>query len=101
MSGHHNQLLDRALQIVGAAGADAIKLRTYTADTMTLDLNGGEFLIDDPHSLWKGRSLYDLHEEAHTPGDWHEPIFTRCRELGLICFSTPFDETAVDFCGKK
>jgi pseudaminic acid synthase len=100
MSGNHNQSLNRALQIVDAAawaGVDALKLQTYTADTMTLDIGEGEFFIDDPNSLWHGRSLYELYQQAHTPWEWHEPIFARCRELGLIGFSTPFDETAVDF----
>ncbi|MFC5469740.1 pseudaminic acid synthase [Cohnella suwonensis] len=100
MSGNHNQSLDRALAIVEAAaeaGAHALKLQTYTADTMTLDIEEGEFFIDDPDSLWKGNSLYKLYQEAYTPWEWHEPIFERCRELGLIAFSTPFDETAVDF----
>ncbi len=100
MSGNHNQSLERALNIVDEAaktGADAIKLQTYTADSMTLDLQEKEFLISNPESLWSGRSLYDLYQEAATPWAWHEPIFNRCRELGLLCFSTPFDETAVDF----
>jgi pseudaminic acid synthase len=100
LSGNHNQSLDRALEIVEAAaraGAHALKLQTYTADTMTLNITEGEFSIEDPDSLWKGRTLYDLYQEAHTPWLWHEPIFARCRELGLICFSTPFDATAVDF----
>lgn len=100
MSGNHNQSLERALEIVDAAaasGAHALKLQTYTADTMTLDISEGEFFIEDPKSLWKGRSLYDLYQEAHTPWEWHKPIFDRCRERGLICFSTPFDATAVDF----
>jgi len=100
LSGNHNRSLGRALEIAEAAakaGAHALKLQTYTADTMTLDLKEGEFFIDDPNSLWQSKSLYDLYQEAHTPWDWHEPIFRRCRELGLICFSTPFDETAVDF----
>jgi N-acetylneuraminate synthase len=100
MSGNHNQSLDRALAIVDAAadaGAHAIKVQTYTADTMTLDIREGEFLISDPNSLWAGKSLHQLYEEAHTPWDWHKPIFERCRERGLICFSTPFDETSVDF----
>lgn len=100
MSGNHNQSLQRALEIVEAAaasGAHALKIQTYTADTMTLNLKQGSFLINDPKSLWYGRTLYDLYEEAHTPWDWHGPIFDRCRELGIICFSTPFDETAVDF----
>jgi pseudaminic acid synthase len=100
MSGNHNQSLDRALEIVEAAaksGAHGLKLQTYTPDTMTLDLNEGEFFISDDKSLWKGRSVYELYQEAHTPWEWHEPIFKRARELGLIAFSTPFDETAVDF----
>ncbi|HWR73022.1 MAG TPA: pseudaminic acid synthase [Nitrospirota bacterium] len=100
MSGNHNQSLERALEIVEAAArasVHAIKLQTYTADTMTLDLDQGEFLIDDPKSPWKGTSLYKLYQQAHTPWEWHKPIFDRCRELGLAGFSTPFDETAVDF----
>lgn len=100
MSGNHNQSLERALEIVDAAaksGASALKLQTYTADTMTLDMDGGEFFIDDPNSLWKGYSLHKLYQEAYTPWEWHKPIFDRCREQGLICFSTPFDESAVDF----
>lgn len=100
MSGNHNRSLDRALEIVDAAaasGAHALKLQTYTADTMTLDIREREFFIEDPNSLWKGRSLYDLYQEAHTPWEWHKPIFDRCRELGLIYLSTPFDDTSVDF----
>lgn len=100
MSGNHNQSLDRALAIVEAAaraGAHGLKIQTYTADTMTLDLAEGEFFIADPNSLWAGTSLYKLYQEAHTPWEWHPPIFARARELGLIPFSTPFDETAVDF----
>ncbi len=100
MSGNHNQSLDRALAIVDAAaeaGAHGLKIQTYTADTMTLDLNQGEFSIRDAKSLWNGRSLYDLYKEAAIPWQWHEPILKRCRELGMIGFSTPFDETAVDF----
>ena len=100
MSGNHNQSLERALDIVEAAahaGVDALKLQTYTADTMTLDIDTGEFYIDDPESLWQGNSLYKLYQQAYTPWEWHKPIFDRCDELGLIAFSTPFDETAVDF----
>ena len=100
MSGNHNQSLDRALEIVAAAaesGAHAIKLQTYTADTMTLNHRGGDFDIDDPQSLWSGQNLHDLYKKAYTPWDWHQPIMERARELGLICFSSPFDETAVDF----
>ncbi|WP_162052371.1 pseudaminic acid synthase [Pontibacter pamirensis] len=97
MSGNHNQSLERALAIVDAAayaGADAIKLQTYTADTMTLP---GAFTIEDEASLWKGRELYDLYKEAHTPWKWHKPIFERAKALGMLAFSSPFDETAVDF----
>lgn len=100
MSGNHNQSLERALAIVQAAadaGADALKIQTYTADTMTLDIDEGEFHIEDSESLWKGTSLYKLYQQAYTPWEWHQPIFERCRELGLLCFSTPFDESAVDF----
>ena len=100
MSGTHNQSLERAIAIVDAAaetGVDALKIQTYTADTMTLDLNEREFRINDPKSLWYGRSLYDLYQEAYTPWEWHKPIFERCKEKGIIGFSTPFDSTSVDF----
>jgi pseudaminic acid synthase len=100
MSGNHNQSLQRALEMVDAsvkAGVHALKLQTYTADTITIDHNKGAFFIDDDNSLWKGQSLHTLYQQAYTPWEWHEPIMQRCREHGLICFSTPFDETAVDF----
>ena len=100
MSGNHNQSLDRALAIVDAAaatGAHAIKFQTYTADTMTIDVREREFRVDDPKSLWVGKSLYDLYDEAHTPWEWHRPLFDRARAHGMISFSSPFDETAVDF----
>jgi|TARA_Y100000031_G_scaffold14775_1_gene15650 N-acetylneuraminate synthase len=100
MSGNHNQSLDRALKIVEAAaesGTHALKLQTYTADTLTLDVSEGVFLIDDKDSLWEGKSLYELYQEAYTPWEWHEPIIKRANELGMLCFSTPFDDTAVDF----
>ena len=100
MSGNHNQSLNRALKIVEAAassGVDALKIQTYTSDTMTLDVHKGEFFINDEDNLWQGNSLHSLYKEAYTPWDWHEPIMKRANELGLICFSTPFDETAVDF----
>jgi pseudaminic acid synthase len=100
MSGNHNQSLERALAIVDAAaeaGASAVKIQTYTADTMTIDVRRGEFMVEDPGSLWAGRSLYDLYQEAHTPWEWHAPIFARCRERGIIPFSTPFDASAVAF----
>ena len=100
MSGNHNQSLERALEIVelaAKAGVDALKLQTYTADTMTLDIAEREFFIKDKDSLWSGTSLYDLYKKAYTPWEWHEPIFKRCKELGIIGFSTPFDDTSVDF----
>lgn len=100
MSGNHNQSLERALEIVDAAadaGAHALKLQTYTPDTMTLDLEDGDFFLANPESLWKGQSLYQLYGQAFTPWEWHAPIFQRCRERGIIGFSTPFDATAVDF----
>ncbi|MDZ4722668.1 MAG: pseudaminic acid synthase [candidate division Zixibacteria bacterium] len=100
MSGNHNQSLERALKLVDIAadaGAHALKIQTYTAETMTLDLNEREFRIDDPDSLWKGNSLFALYKQACTPWEWHKTIFDRCRERGMIGFSTPFDVTAVDF----
>ncbi|WP_100374041.1 pseudaminic acid synthase [Bacillus sp. FJAT-45037] len=100
MSGNHNQSLEKALLIVEEAaktGAHALKLQTYTADTLTLNIESEDFMIEDSESLWKGNSLYKLYEKAYTPWEWHEPIFNRCRELGMIPFSSPFDETAVDF----
>lgn len=100
MSGNHNQSLERALAIVDAAakaGAHALKIQTYTADTMTLDLQGGAFSIDDPGSLWSGNSLHQLYRQAYTPWEWHQAIFERCRVHGMVGFSTPFDLTAVDF----
>ncbi|MDH4376863.1 MAG: pseudaminic acid synthase [Ramlibacter sp.] len=100
MSGNHNQSLERALAIVDAAaahGADAIKLQTYTADTMTLNLRTPGFVIDDPKSLWVGRQLYELYQEAHTPYEWHAPIMERAAQQGVHCFSTPFDFSSVDF----
>jgi N-acetylneuraminate synthase len=100
MSGNHNQSLQRGLEIIDAAakcGVQAIKLQTYTADTITLDVRGGDFEIKNPDSLWAGKNLHDLYKMAYTPWEWHEPLMQRAKELGLICFSSPFDETAVDF----
>ena len=97
MSGNHNQSLERALKIVDVAseaGVDAIKLQTYTADTITMP---DVYKIKDNESLWKERDLYDLYNEAHTPWNWHKAIYDRAKEKNIICFSTPFDETAVDF----
>ncbi|MCB0329471.1 MAG: pseudaminic acid synthase [Bdellovibrionales bacterium] len=99
MSANHNQSLDRAFELIDAAanaGCHAVKIQTYTADTMTLDCDRPEFRIEDKGSLWTGRTLYDLYQEAHTPWEWHKPIFERCRERGLDYFSTPFDHSAVD-----
>jgi pseudaminic acid synthase len=98
MSGNHNGDLDRALAIVDAiadAGAQAVKLQTYRPDTITIDVDGPAFRIGDSHSLWGGENLYKLYEKAHTPWEWHEPIFTRARSRGLEVFSSPFDPTAV------
>lgn len=100
MSGNHNHSLERALAIVDAAakaGAHGLKIQTYTPDTMTIDLDEREFRISDSKSLWTGSSLYKLYGEAYTPWEWHQPIFDRARALGMIPFSTPFDETAVEF----
>ena len=100
MSGNHNQSLERAkgiIKVAAESGAHAVKLQTYTADTMTIDHRGGLFDITDKNSLWVGRNLYDLYKEAHTPWAWHKPLFEYAKSLGIICFSTPFDETAVDF----
>jgi N-acetylneuraminate synthase len=103
MSGNHNQSLARALEIVEAAasaGVQAIKLQTYTADKMTLDVRDREFFIDDESSPWCGSSLHDLYNAAYTPWEWHEPIMNLAKEVGIVCFSTPFDDTAVDFLEK-
>ena len=100
MSGNHNQSLERALAIVDAAadaGVDAVKIQTYTADTMTIDIGTGDFFISGKDSLWKGETLYHLYEKAHTPWEWHTAIFERCKERGIVGFSTPFDDTSVDF----
>lgn len=97
MSGNHNQSLERALKLVDAAaeaGAHALKLQTYTADTITMK---GAYTINDPNSLWNGKELHDLYKEAYTPWEWHKAIFDRAKEKGMIAFSSPFDETAVDF----
>lgn len=100
MSGNHNHSLERALEIVdkaAEAGVDALKIQTYTADTITIDKKDGEFFIADKNNLWQGESLYSLYKKAYTPWEWHKAIFDRCKEKGIIGFSTPFDFTAVDF----
>ncbi|MGY3836000.1 pseudaminic acid synthase [Bacillus atrophaeus] len=100
MSGNHNQSLERAFNIIEAAakaGAHALKIQTYTADTMTLNMNTKDFTIEDNNSLWSGSTLYTLYQQAYTPWEWHKPIFDKCRELGMVPLSTPFDESAVDF----
>lgn len=103
MSGNHNQSIDRALKIVEAAaasGADALKIQTYTADTMTLNISGSGFDITDRNSLWHGKNLYELYKEAHTPWEWHEEIKNHTEKLGMDFFSTPFDASAVEFLEK-
>ncbi len=100
MSGNHNQSIEKAFEITRAAaqaGAHALKLQTYTAETMTLEIKDKEFFINDPQSLWHGNSLFDLYKQAYTPWEWHEPIMRLAKQSGMICFSTPFDESAVDF----
>jgi pseudaminic acid synthase len=100
ISGNHQQSLEKALKLVDEAhkaGVHAIKLQTYTAETMTLPIKTPPFLLEDKKSLWCGRTLYELYEEAYTPWEWHKPIFDHARKLGLVAFSSPFDETAVDF----
>lgn len=101
LSGNHNGDIERALALIDAAaeaGADAVKLQTYTADTITIDHDGPGFRLEG--GLWHGRTLYDLYSEAFTPFEWHEALFARARERGLICFSSPFDETAVELLEK-
>lgn len=98
MSANHNHSLDVAIETVRAAkkaGADAIKLQTYMADTITLDCDNPDFVVGP--GLWEGETLYSLYQKAYTPWEWHEELFRVAREEGLVCFSTPFDKTAVDF----
>lgn len=100
LSGNHDQSLEKALAMVDAAaacGADAIKIQTYTADSMTLDITSGEFVIKDAGNLWQGQSLYQLYQKAMTPWDWHQAIFDRAAAHGMLAFSTPFDQAAVDY----
>ena len=100
MSGNHNQSLERALMIIDAAvkaGVSAVKLQTYTADTLTINIADREFLVDDSASLWNGENLYSLYSQAYTPWEWHKEIFSYCKKKGILCFSSPFDDTSVDF----
>jgi N-acetylneuraminate synthase len=100
MSGNHNKSIDRALAIIDAAadaGAQAIKLQTYTAETITIEATGGLFDINDQNSLWKGNNLFKLYKDAYTPWEWHPILFEHARKRKLVIFSTPFDESAVDF----
>lgn len=100
LSGNHNQSLDLAFKMIKAAadaGVDAVKLQTYTADTMTLDCELNDFQIAEKSNLWKGNSLYKLYQKAYTPWEWHQALFEKARSLGLIAFSSPFDISAVDF----
>jgi N-acetylneuraminate synthase len=100
MSGNHNQSLERAFEIVDAAaeaGAHALKLQTYTADTITFNGTSDEFVIKDQNSLWKNQNLHKLYQMAYTPWEWHQPIFDRAKAHGMLAFSSPFDTTAVDF----
>lgn len=103
MSGNHNQSIERAFKIIETAakcGAHAIKLQTYTADTITINHSGGLFDISDESSLWKNRNLYELYHEAHTPWEWHEALYKCAADNNIIIFSTPFDDSAVDFLKK-
>ena len=103
MSGNHNRSLERAMKIVESAaesGVHMLKLQTYTADTITINSNNSDFIINDSKSLWKGKNLYELYQDAHTPWEWQEKIIKRSNQLGMLCFSSPFDETAVDFLEK-
>lgn len=103
LSGNHDGSIDKAHQIIDAiadAGADAVKLQTYTADTLTIDCDEPDFVIKGSNSPWEGRNLYSLYEEAHTPWEWHEALFRHARERNLICFSSPFDASAVEFLGQ-
>lgn len=100
LSGNHQQdysLAEKMIEAAAEAGVDAIKLQTYTPETMTLDLHNDEFLVNEKNSLWQGESLYELYNKASTPWEWHKPLFDRAKSLGLIAFSSPFDESAVDF----
>src|ERR1700690_548508 len=99
ISGNHNGDIKRALKIIDAAadaGADAVKLQTYTPDTMTIDSNRPEFVVRN-NAAWKGKTLYQLYKEAYTPWEWHRELFARAKKRGLVCCATPFDETAVHF----
>lgn len=100
LSGNHNKSFERAIQLIDAAksaGAHAVKLQTFTPDTITLNVQTASFYVDNPKSLWYGKSLHEIYQVAHTPWEWHEALFQYCHSQGLLCFSSPFDQTAVDF----
>ena len=100
ISANHNNMLSRALKLVDEAkkaGADAVKIQTYKADTITMNSKNKNFLIKDKNSLWNGKYLYDLYREGSTPWEWHKEIFERAKKNKIICFSSPFDEKAVDY----
>jgi len=100
LSGNHNGKIERAKLLIDAAaqaGVDAVKLQTFTPDTITLNCDQGEFWVNDPENIWQGQSLYDLYQEAHTPWEWHKELFEYANTKDVLCFSSPFDETAVDF----
>ena len=99
MSGNHNQSIERALKLIEEAaktGVQAIKIQTYTPDTMTLDIDKDEFQLKSEFELWQNKSLYELYREAHTPWEWHKEIFSHAKENNITCFSSPFDATAVE-----
>ncbi len=100
LSGNHQQdyhLAEQLIEAAASAGADAIKLQTYTPDTMTLNLETEDFMVNEEGSLWQGESLYSLYAKAATPWEWHQPLFEKARSLGMLAFSSPFDDSAVDF----
>jgi pseudaminic acid synthase len=102
LSANHNGSIETAIDTIKAAkraGADAIKFQTYTADTITIDSDKVDFVIKG--TIWNGQTLHKLYQEAYTPWEWHETLFDVAKEEGLICFSSPFDKTSVDFLEKK
>ena len=100
ISGNHNGSINRAKELISAAkeaGADRVKIQTYTPDTITINSRRAEFIVDAHHKLWSGKSLYELYQVAHTPWEWHEELFSFAKSIGISLFSTPFDPTAVKF----